>query len=193
MGNSDYESGLTLTTPWRFQISYDWKKLIAYMKLLTNEIAKFFQASYIEMISLLKSKYIVRLAHQLVGFEQLLSVFKKAVFEKIISFIRLFRTKKTMEQFFSTQARSEILFVLETTCHGILWLWVSLDLNNYLTFWKSYLWEIFFAYMQLLTNQTTVFSEASQFKNARCFGIYIPCGTLIMSLVWYEQLLDFFK
>ena len=58
---------------------------------------------------------------------------------------------------------------------------------------KKAVWELFFAYMQLLTNQATVFSEASQLKNARCFRMYIPCGTLIMSMVWYEQLLDFFK
>ena len=82
------------------------------MQLLINEIAKFFQASYIEMISPLKFKYIVRLALQLVGFEQLTNVFKKDIFEKIIAFIRLFRTKKTREHIFATQARSEILFVL---------------------------------------------------------------------------------
>ena len=51
--------------------------------------------------------------------------------------------------FFSTQARSEInfdsesrcheeiLFDLESTCHEELQLWLSFDLNNFLTFWKA--------------------------------------------------------
>ena len=43
-----------------------------------------------EIISLLKFKYIVRLALQLFGFKQLFNVFKKAIFERIIPFIRLF-------------------------------------------------------------------------------------------------------
>ena len=44
------------------------KKAISLIWVLTNKIAKFFQSSYIEMISLLKFNYIVMLAHQLVGF-----------------------------------------------------------------------------------------------------------------------------
>ena len=134
MGNSDYESGLIVTTLWCFQKSYDWKKLIAYMKLLTNEIAKFFQASYIEMSSLWKSKYILRLAHQLVGFVHFRNVFKKAIFERVIPLVRLFRTKTRKQTFFSTQFRSETLFVLETTWHVELWWWVWFDMNNSLTF-----------------------------------------------------------
>ena len=65
------------------------KSYFSYMQLLTNEVVKVFDARCIEMISLLKFKYIVRLALQLVGFEQL-NVFKKAIFEKITPFIRLF-------------------------------------------------------------------------------------------------------
>ena len=74
------------------------------MQLLTNEITQFLQASYIEMISLLKYKYMVMLAHQLVGFEQLFNVFKKAIFEKKIRLFAYFGGKR--EELFSTQVRS---------------------------------------------------------------------------------------
>ena len=70
------------------------------MQLLTNEIAKVFDARCIRMISLLKFEYIVRLALQLVRFEQLLNVFKKAMFEKITPFIRLFLIKARDQTFF---------------------------------------------------------------------------------------------
>ena len=51
------------------------------MQLLTKEIAKFLEASCIEIL-LLKFKYLVRLALQMVGFEQLSNVSKKAISEK---------------------------------------------------------------------------------------------------------------
>ena len=52
----------------------------------------------------------------LVGFEQLLDVSKLAIFEKKSKFAYFVR-KQRQTNFFSTQARSEILFDLESTCH----------------------------------------------------------------------------
>ena len=52
----------------------------------------------------------------LVGFEQLLDVSKLAIFEKNVnSLISYEKNERTNS--FSTQARSEILFDLESTCH----------------------------------------------------------------------------
>ena len=49
------------------------------------------------------------------------------------------------------------------------------------------------AYMQLLTNEINIFSEASKLKHAWCFRTYIPRENLIMSLVCFERLLDLLK
>ena len=52
----------------------------------------------------------------LVGFEDLLDVSKLAIFEKKVNSLISYESNERMN-FFSTQARSEILFDLESTCH----------------------------------------------------------------------------
>ena len=72
--------------------------------------------------------------------DNFLTFWKKAIYEK--SKFAYFVWKQRETNFFSTQARSEILFELETTCHVELWIWVSFHLDNFLTFRKkSYIWK----------------------------------------------------
>ena len=52
----------------------------------------------------------------LVGFEDLLDVSKLAIFEKKVNSLISYESNERMN-FFSTQARSEILFDLESTCN----------------------------------------------------------------------------
>ena len=80
--------------------------------------------------------------------------------KKVNSLISYENNERT--NFFSTQARSEILFDLESTCHVELWIWVSFHLDNFLTFWKKAIYEKSkFAYFVRKQRENELFFYAS--------------------------------
>ena len=67
--------------------------------------------------------------------EQLPNILKKLYMKKVNSLISYENNERT--NFSSTQARSKIIFDLESTCNEELWLCVSFDLKKFLTFRKK--------------------------------------------------------
>ena len=133
----------------------------------------------------------------LVGFEQLLGVWKKAICEK--SKFTYFVRKQRETNFSSTEARSEIIFDLKSTCHEELQQWVSFHLNNFLTFWKNLYMKKVNSLISYENNQRTKFFLRNLYRkffliwNLNAMRNYTHSGFCTSILVAFEQLLDILK
>ena len=105
----------------------------------------------------------------------------------LISYENIERTN-----FFSTQARSEILYDLEFTYPEELYPWVSFDLDNSLTFSKKLELKNIICWFATIIHRNSEFFRGKLQLNG-FFEFYIHSATRTPFLVGLEQLLDFFK